>query len=439
MPELYQSVVRFRTTWNGIAGAGFLAGRGDLIVTCAHVIEEALGEKRGSLERVNSADVSNLRFDFHPDCTSGAGQLAEVVSWKPPNPIVGKDVPASCDLAVLRTEQIIGGKASPVRWHQTPTRSMWDKEFSSFGFPTHADDGVPAKGWIRSTNFAGLGLLESTSAELVAPGFSGAPVLVRNDADWELVGMVQSGHEGKPTAYVLSNEVLIAACKELSNFAKTKCPYRPLQSLNERDELLGRAQEMGNLIQLVAARRFSVMVGPSGVGKSSLVHAGIVKALTQRGWVLLPFRPAFHPWNSFAGAAIPLLEPGLTDTQQLGRQVDLRNLLDNADGESPELFNVLTRILENHPDKNCLVVIDQFEDLYLTQVQPETRRKFESQWERLNRLPYAHPWNRLHVLFVFALTLMATVLPTPYSAHSFVRRKRSTNWDQFRLMNWRRS
>ena len=63
-------------------------------------------------------------------------------------------------------------------------------------------------------------------------------------------------------------------------------PYkglRPFETDDARD-FFGRDQETQRLVELVAGSRLVVVVGPSGSGKSSLVRAGLVPALSRGRW-----------------------------------------------------------------------------------------------------------------------------------------------------------
>ena len=65
-------------------------------------------------------------------------------------------------------------------------------------------------------------------------------------------------------------------------------PYRGLVALEEQDAdfFFGRDRETGDIIKHVMARpgRLIALVGNSGVGKSSLVQAGVIGALKRQRW-----------------------------------------------------------------------------------------------------------------------------------------------------------
>lgn len=80
--------------------------------------------------------------------------------------------------------------------------------------------------------------------------------------------------------------------------AQVECPYVGPRSFTQRDapNFFGRAQHIEAVIERLAARRVVVVRGASGVGKTSLVSAGVIPALRERegvpfARVLAPIRP----------------------------------------------------------------------------------------------------------------------------------------------------
>ena len=69
-------------------------------------------------------------------------------------------------------------------------------------------------------------------------------------------------------------------------------PYKGLQAFGEADaaDFYGRDGLVDELVQAIGDRRLVAVVGPSGIGKSSVVKAGLVPAL--RGGAL----PGSAPW-----------------------------------------------------------------------------------------------------------------------------------------------
>ena len=75
----------------------------------------------------------------------------------------------------------------------------------------------------------------------------------------------------------------------------------------------GRDDDIAALAVRVRAQPVVVVVGPSGVGKSSLVQAGLIPALQQeQRWSVALVRPGQDPWLRLAA--------GLLIAQQAGRR-----------------------------------------------------------------------------------------------------------------------
>ncbi|MDT7805891.1 MAG: hypothetical protein QOI78_9324 [Actinomycetota bacterium] len=93
------------------------------------------------------------------------------------------------------------------------------------------------------------------------------------------------------------------------------CPYRGLAAFEETDAqwFFGREETTGEILRTVAGAlgngRPAVLVGPSGVGKSSLVHAALLPALARdalpesAGWPVLTMTPTADPGAELARRA----------------------------------------------------------------------------------------------------------------------------------------
>jgi WD40 repeat protein/DNA-binding SARP family transcriptional activator len=149
-------------------------------------------------------------------------------------------------------------------------------------------------------------------------------------------------------------------------------PYKGLRAFREadaedffgRDELIDRT--LSRMLEDVDGGRFIAVVGPSGSGKSSLVHAGLVAAVRagalpgSQDWFVVDILPGTDP---FAG-----LQAGLTRvaTQPLPADLDAR-LASGGLGLGHAIAGALPAGAE------LLLVIDQFEELF-TLVTDESRR-----------------------------------------------------------------
>jgi hypothetical protein len=76
-------------------------------------------------------------------------------------------------------------------------------------------------------------------------------------------------------------------------------PYRGLPAMDERDSdyFFGRGREIVEVVAALAAApdKLSVLIGNSGVGKSSLAQAGVIAALMRQGWPEAAANPGQWP------------------------------------------------------------------------------------------------------------------------------------------------
>lgn len=85
--------------------------------------------------------------------------------------------------------------------------------------------------------------------------------------------------------------------------ASPVCPYRGLLPYDaaDADLFFGREDDVVACLRRVRDSNILVVVGPSGVGKSSLVCAGVVAALTSADTPVLVTSPGVHPLASLVG------------------------------------------------------------------------------------------------------------------------------------------
>src|SRR5207244_2071881 len=92
-------------------------------------------------------------------------------------------------------------------------------------------------------------------------------------------------------------------------------PYLGLSAFQEADadRFFGRSREIARVARRLREQPLVAIAGPSGVGKSSFVRAGIVPALkgSSDSWKTYVVRPGRQPLASLAGILAPLA-PGLT-------------------------------------------------------------------------------------------------------------------------------
>src|SRR5260370_217084 len=353
-------VVCVLDTGGKTVGTGCVVTADGLIVTCAHVIDEA-----------ETDDFIHLIF-HDPNV---AKDKREVRAARV-EPDYLRDASAE-DIAILRLEGPLPRQAVPL-----PLGSSFNTQgqtFLSFGFPeAKADDGMLGECKILGVVFEENISLLQISSNQVSKGFSGAPVW--DDSRQIVIGMVTSivgtrkekiaGKEvllpfdpsGRQTetAFATPVETIQKICPFLQ--ASEVCPYRGLDAFTEEHTkfFFGRENIVDRLVNRIKQDvRFLAVLGPSGSGKSSIVQAGLIPQLRHGAlgdsdrWEVVVSRPADDPFKQLAAK---------------GFEIELKDLT-----ESVRIW------LAQHPKWTRLVlVLDQFEEL-LTACPEALRQKFIAQ------------------------------------------------------------
>jgi WD40 repeat protein len=145
-----------------------------------------------------------------------------------------------------------------------------------------------------------------------------------------------------------------------------ECPYRGLSAFQEADApfYFGRELFVDELERAVRSKQLvTVIVGSSGSGKSSALFAGLLPRLREAGGYRFAItRPGLQPFYALAGALLPLLESGLSETEHLA---ETRKLAEHLVKGEVSLGQVVERVLEKDKSiQQVLLVVDQFEELY---------------------------------------------------------------------------
>jgi len=149
-------------------------------------------------------------------------------------------------------------------------------------------------------------------------------------------------------------------------------PYKGLRAFGEADEedFYGREPLVAELVAAVGDHRLVAVVGPSGIGKSSVVKAGLIPALRNgalpgsESWVISDMFPGSYPYEELAAA---LLRVAVDRPEEL---------TDELARDELGIRRVAKRMLP--PDTELLLVVDQFEELFTLTANEAMRRRFLS-------------------------------------------------------------
>jgi len=144
-------------------------------------------------------------------------------------------------------------------------------------------------------------------------------------------------------------------------------PYAGLRAFQEEDaeRFFGRTRELGTVLTRLRETPLMATVGPSGVGKSSFLRAGVIPALKNSGasWEVLVCRPGRSPLQALAESIRPYvaelaarggsIPPAASDEQIVERLA-----------EQPGFLGSVLRERCRRQDGRLLLFFDQFEELY---------------------------------------------------------------------------
>ena len=364
LPGYEKAVVRVRRWEPGrpTTGLGLLVGAKQ-VVTCAHVVNAALGREQREQDRPSASDVVQVEF---PLVRGTPVREATVVAWVPP-PTSG----TGGDVAGLALTEDAPDGAVPARF--TTIQPQPGARLRVFGYPGSPprETGVYVDVDLKGEVSGQLLQVESRSDQSVKaqPGFSGSPMW--DPAKGHAAGLLQAApfpDEPERDAYLLPPLAIAEAWEEPFDYLLVpENPYRGLEPFTDRDAsvFFGRDDDIAALTARVRAQPVTVVVGPSGVGKSSLVQAGLIPALGQ-GWsVTVIRRPGQDPWQRLATGLLHAQrgQEAVVTAEESGREVARLR----AEGLGPS-----ARFLRSQ-DRPLLLVIDQSEELLVggTDLDPE--------------------------------------------------------------------
>jgi serine/threonine protein kinase len=159
--------------------------------------------------------------------------------------------------------------------------------------------------------------------------------------------------------------------------AEGESPFPGLTAFQEADadRFFGRSRDIARMTARIRELPLTGIVGPSGVGKSSFIRAGVGPALKASGehWDVVTLRPGRQPL-----AALASIVERFT-TRMMGRAQsepgDHQRLVDRLRSE-PGYLGSLLRTRAQSTRSHLLLFVDQFEELYTLVTDPAERKAF---------------------------------------------------------------
>ena len=156
----------------------------------------------------------------------------------------------------------------------------------------------------------------------------------------------------------------------MATIAEQKIPFAGSRSFYESEQasFYGRIKQVDDVLLLLHKHKFIALTGQIGSGKSSFLQSGLIPALRKghnglagKEWVICKTRLGLAPIKNLAYALSEnnLLNPSVKSTPEQRLWIE-KNLNEGISG-----LESIYRRSEIFGKKNLIIIIDQFEDLFL--------------------------------------------------------------------------
>jgi hypothetical protein len=367
---------------DAVVGAGMLAP-GGVVLTCAHVVVDAL---TGS--DVPPGPGAQLTLDLpFVDIRNIAAVVAKN-GWHPAIAETDRGAgSAPSDLAVLELkfpDRTIAPEACLIA-EEDPAVGV---AFSVQGFPAGYPNGALAEGILRGPDAGGWldAAAGSAFGHFVDPGFSGAPVFAGQGnsvvAGTTLGLCVTNDADGKRIARIIPPGHLAHVLRKVIS------PYRWLAAFEARDApfYFGRALLIDSLWQELIERRFLLLAGPSGSGKSSVLRSGLANRAAHAGYAVRIVRPLSDARAELAAAmGLPRETELAAVAEEIRHAAETQKILlgiDQAEelvreapsNRSSDVLRTLAELREDLRDRLLIVLaarVDTLDALFAVQPRPK--------------------------------------------------------------------
>jgi hypothetical protein len=330
------------------------------VLTCAHVINEALGLP--DEQQQQPLEVVTLDFPFlapQQRCE------ARVVVWHPMAP------DGSGDLAGLDILSSLPAEAGPIRCIEQA--ELWDSAFHILGFPGGHDEGVYSRGRILGPLANGHVQLDAEGAFPILPGFSGSPVW--SEAVKGVVGLLVTAETNRqaPAGFMIPVALLRQAWERVQ-YREQVPPPKPafiptvggaiapsspfyIERSADRQAAQAMQQQDGKIL---------VISGPRQIGKSSLLARIIAQARAAEKHVgYIDFQSSFDHEDFQDSPRFYQLFFGL-----LSEEIGLKDRTNDTNHWNPQRSNsangtrYVRRYLLQEIAQPLLIAIDEADRLY---------------------------------------------------------------------------
>ncbi|MCI0393838.1 MAG: hypothetical protein L0332_06535 [Chloroflexi bacterium] len=171
--------------------------------------------------------------------------------------------------------------------------------------------------------------------------------------------------------YVIQTKLVPFDPSQAPTLDDSLCPYQGLDAFGtaEHDYFFGRAKNIQQMVDALKLDRFLAVVGPSGIGKSSAVLAGLVPQL-QAGAV--KDSQKWQYFQPFSPGSNPLVNLARTLKLSSGREQWISDTARHLQREPGRLVEMVRQAGETP----AVLVVDQFDELFIFCEDDVLRRTF---------------------------------------------------------------
>lgn len=170
-------------------------------------------------------------------------------------------------------------------------------------------------------------------------------------------------------------------------------PWLGLESYQEGEVLYGRDDDIRDLTQSVLNDIDTLLYGKSGIGKSSILNAGVIPASRRHNFLPILVRFSHKESHSYlfqiheaiAAAMLPDSKDDAGDGPEERKKRDeklakrIKEVVERKDGEEESVYEYFHRHTfhdENGERVKLLIIFDQFEEIFTLQADESKKKKF---------------------------------------------------------------